>query len=122
MVHNTSIRTRRHVGFMMIVTLMIVSIAPGAAFAGVVGTGSVIAEQTSSMNRNALIEQLDREEVRAQLEVMGVDASEAVERVAAMTDSEVNALAAGLGNFPAGADVGLGAAILIILLVVLIIR
>lgn len=122
MVHNTSIRARRHVGFMMIATLIFVSIAPGVTVAGVVGTGSVIAEQTSSTNRNALIEQLSRNEVRAQLEVMGVDASEAVERVAAMTDSEVNALAAGLGNFPAGADVGLGAAILIILIVVLIMR
>lgn len=39
-----------------------------------------------------------------------------------MTDAEVSELAAGLGNFPAGADVSVGVAILIILVVILMLR
>lgn len=120
MIHNTS--TRRHVGFLMIATLLFVTVAPGSAFAGMVSTDKAITEETAVMNRDALVEELSRDDVRIQLEQMGVNADKAVERVAAMTDAEVRALSAGAGDIPAGANVGVGVTILIVILVVLILR
>ena len=120
MKHTTS--TRRPVGLIMIVTLLFATLAPGGAFAGIVGTGNAIAEQTSTLSRTALVEELNRDEVRVQLQAMGVNPDEAVERVAAMTDSEITTLAAGIGNLPAGSDVSLGVALLIILVVFLLVR
>lgn len=118
----TNQSTRRNVGFIMIAAMLFVTVAPGSAFAGIVGTGAVIAEETATANRDVLLEKLGRDDVRVQLEQMGVDPDEAVERVAAMTDQEVGALSAGLGDHPAGEGVGVGAAILIVLIVILILR
>lgn len=120
MTNNTS--NRRHISVLMIATLLFATLAPTSAMAGIVGTGSAINEQSSLMNRDALIEQLGRDDVRMQLEQMGVNADEAVERVAAMTDSDVIMLSNGLAEMPAGAGVGVVAAVLIVVLVVLLLR
>lgn len=115
--------TRRyHIVLMMMATLLMVTIAPVNAFAGIVGTGSVMADENDAMNRATLIESLGRDDVRTQLESMGVSAEEALERVAAMTDAEVQELMDGLGDVPAGAGVGVVAAVLIVVLVVLLLR
>ena len=107
---------------LMIATLLFATLAPTNVAADIVGTDSAIAEQTNLMNRDALIEELNREDVRDQLERMGVNADEAVDRVAAMTDSEVAMLTAGLAEAPAGAGVGIVAAVLIVILVVILLR
>ncbi len=120
MIYNAA--RRYQIGLMMMATLLMATITPGYAFAGVVGTGSVIADESDALSRDALIESIGRDDVRAQLQSMGVSAEEAIERVAAMTDAEVRALAAGIEDLPAGADVGVGVAILIVLLVVLFLR
>lgn len=114
--------TQRRVGLVLITALLFTTVAPGSAFAGIVGTGSAIAEHSSMMNRDALIEELNRADVRDQLEHMGVSADEAIERVAAMTDAEVLALADGINDLPAGADVGVGLAILVVLILILVMR
>lgn len=121
MIHNNS--TRRPVGFLMIMTLLFVTLSPAGAAAGIVGTSTVIAEESAMMDRDVLIEQLNRENVRGQLEQMGVNVGDAVERVAAMTDSEVRELAAGLEAYPAGGDVGVGlGVILLVILIILLLR
>lgn len=122
MTHNTP--TRRHVGVLMIATLLFVTLSPVSVSADVVGTGTVIAENAAMMDRESLLEELDREDVRGQLASMGVNPDDAVERVAAMTDAEVRELTAGLETLPAGADtgVGLGVTILLIILIILILR
>lgn len=117
-----NISSRRYLSFLMITALLFISLVPVNAFAGIVGTGHVIAEQTSLLDREALIEQINRDDVRAQLEQMGVSADEAVERVASMTDTEVTQLTAGFDATPAGAGVGVVGVVLIVLLVVLLLR
>ena len=107
---------RRSLGIFMIAALLLVTLAPGTAFAGIVGTGEVIAEEASMMDRDNLLVQLDRDDVRAQLERMGVSADKTAERVAAMSDAEVRELTAGLANQPAGAG-----AVLIVVIVILIV-
>lgn len=121
--HNKS--TRRPVGLLMIMTLLFVTLSPVRVFADIVGTSTVIAEEVAmmDMDRDVLLEQLHRENVRGQLEQMGVNVDDAVERVAAMTDSEVRQLTAGLGAYPAGGDVGVGlGVILLVILIILLLR
>lgn len=90
---------------------------PGAAHAGMIGT----AELLDAEARNAKVEQvqefLGRDAVRAQLEALGVDAGQAAERVAALTDAELEQLSQRLDDLPAGA----GAAELVILVLLVLI-
>ena len=51
-----------------------------------------------------MLEFLGRAEVANQLQSLGLDATSAKERVAAMTDSEVQMLAGKINSMPAGAD------------------
>ncbi|OGA20858.1 MAG: hypothetical protein A3I01_12265 [Betaproteobacteria bacterium RIFCSPLOWO2_02_FULL_65_24] len=61
---------------------------------------------------------LDRAEVRAQLQSLGVDADSAVSRVDALTDDEAKDLAARIDQMPAGGNVlGVVLAVFIILLI-----
>jgi hypothetical protein len=83
-----------------------------------VTTPQVIQAEQTRVDRADLLAALEREDVRSQLEAMGVDASMAAERVAAMTDAEVAELNERLGDLPAGAD-ALGVILLILLVFII---
>ena len=85
--------------------------------AAMVGTPQVIQSEQSRIDRAELLAALDREDVRSQLEAMGVDSAMAAERVAAMTDAEVAELNARIAELPAGGD-ALGVIVLILLVFV----
>lgn len=120
MIRDASIR--RPISFFMIVTLLCVTLSPVSAFADIAGTSNVIAEASATTDRTNLLEQLNREDVRDQLARMGVNAQDAIERVAAMTDTEVAALTEGLSAYPAGGDGGIVVVVLLVILVVLLMR
>lgn len=84
--------------------------APLPALAGIVGTDTVVA----GAERGRLASLLERSDVRARLESLGVDATDAKARVAALSDAEAAQLAAQMDELPAGGDL-LGAAVLIFL-------
>jgi len=86
--------------------------------AAMVTTPQVIQAEQTRVDRADLLAALEREDVRSQLEAMGVDASMAAERVAAMTDAEVAELNERLGDLPAGAD-ALGVILLILLVFII---
>jgi hypothetical protein len=73
------------------------------AQAGMIGTEQV-ASAASQADRNTVLQFLGRAEVTSQLQSMGVDAATVKERVAAMTDQEVQSLAGKIQSMPAGAD------------------
>ena len=73
------------------------------AQAGMIGTEQV-ASAASQADRNTVLQFLGRSEVVSQLQSMGVDAARAKDRVAAMTDQEVQQLAGKIQSMPAGAD------------------
>lgn len=76
----------------------------GAAQAGIVDTGSMV--QTDRDANLALIQtQLDRSDVRAEMQKMGVDRNSIDQRIATLSDNEVHALAKGMDNAPAGSGV-----------------
>jgi hypothetical protein len=86
----------------MLVVLMIWS-PMQLAQAGMIGTDQV-ASVASQADRNTVLQFLSRAEVTSQLQSLGVDASTVKDRVAAMTDQEVQSLAGKIQSMPAGAD------------------
>jgi hypothetical protein len=73
------------------------------AQAGMIGTEQV-AGAASQADRNTVLQFLGRSEVTSQLQSMGVDPATAKDRVAAMTDQEVQQVAGKIQSMPAGAD------------------
>ena len=89
-----------------------------SARAGVIGTELYI----ESLDREAALTRVEavlaREEVKAELERLGVDAKLTSERVAALTDEELRTLATNLENLPAGGSLlGTIGVVFIVLLV-----
>lgn len=89
-----------------------------AAQAAIVGTDAVVSAQRADQERARLHELLDRETVQQQLLAAGVDPQQAKARVDALSDSEVQTLAAKIDELPAGGD-ALG--VLVFVFVVLLI-
>jgi hypothetical protein len=73
------------------------------AQAGMIGTDQV-ASTSSQADRDAVLSFVTRADVTGQLQVLGLDAATAKDRVAAMTDTEVSYLAGQINSLPAGAD------------------
>ena len=85
------------------------------ATAGMIGTDQVVAPSPQA-DRSTVISFLNRSDVQSQLQSMGIDPATAKNRVAAMTDTEVNQLAGRIHAMPAGADISWGGVLLLILI------
>jgi hypothetical protein len=108
---------RRFVSLVVIVSLLGMGL-PQPAQAGMLPTDSGLASPV----KERVLGFLERSDVRAQLESMGVKPADAKARVASLTDDEAAQLASKIDNLPAGGD-GVGAligALLIIFIVLLI--
>lgn len=86
--------------------------------AAMIGTDSQLQHEQSRYDRQQLLQLLDREEMQQQLQALGVDQNAAKERVAQMTDSEIQQLNAQLAEMPAGGD---AVGIIVLFLVIFII-
>jgi hypothetical protein len=89
-----------------------------AAHAGVISTQQYL----TAVDRDAALARIDavlaREEVRNRLEQYGVDPVAANERIAALTDQELEQLATDLENLPAGGNLlGVVGIVFIVLLI-----
>ena len=73
------------------------------ANAGMIGADQAAAAGAAQTDRSTLLSFLSRAETAAQLQAQGIDPAMARERVAAMTDQEVQALAQDIHTAPAGA-------------------
>jgi hypothetical protein len=88
-----------------------------AASAAIVQTSDIVATDRAA-DLGAIRARLDRAEVRAQMEKMGVDASAVDQRIAALSDQELHQLAVDMRNAPAGGDaLALIGAVFVILLI-----
>lgn len=106
-------RMARSVCGVLIMSVMMLS-TQAPAVAGMVGTGEVIAQQQQTLDRGQLLGTLAQEDVRAQLVALGVDPEQAAARVAALSDEELQLLAAQMDEMPAGGSV-LGVAVFLFL-------
>jgi len=73
------------------------------AQAGMIGTDQLVST-ASQADRNTVLQFFGRADVASQLQALGLDAASARDRVAAMTDQEVQSLAGRINSVPAGAD------------------
>ena len=82
------------------------------ANAAMIGTGQVTAS-AAQQDRARVLGMLERSEVAAQLQAAGVDAAQAKDRIQAMSDEEVGALAQHIDTLPAGGLHGAGSILVI---------
>jgi len=84
------------------------------AQAGMIGTEQV-ASTAHHGDRTTLLNMLSRVEVASQLQSLGIDPAQARDRVQAMSDQEISALANRLESLPAGASNSSGVILVIII-------
>jgi hypothetical protein len=79
---------------------------PFSIQASLIGTDQVAAGAQDQSNRDKVINFVQRGDVAKQLESFGVSPANAADRVNAMTQEEINMLAADIDSMPAGAGSG----------------
>ena len=94
---------RRLVASLLCVDVLNLS-SPLVAQASVIGTLQAVEAQNRAADLATVNSALAREQVRAQLGAMGVDATQIESRLGALTDAELRALAGQLETLPAGGD------------------
>jgi hypothetical protein len=116
------IHGRRSVAIWMAVVMFAVSGPLTAAHAAMVTTDQAIEGQAIASDRERVMQFMTREDVRKQMEVLGVDPDEAIQRAAGLSDSEVQEIAGRMDMLPAGKGaigVIIGAAVLIFLVLLI---
>jgi hypothetical protein len=78
-------------------------VLPFSVNARMIGTDQATASTQDLANRDKVRDFASRESVSEQLQAMGVSSSTANERIAAMTQEEINTLAGKIDMLPAGA-------------------
>lgn len=104
---------------LMAMVMVVVSLPIGYAQAGMVTTDQVLEAAELEQTREDIIEFLAREDVRQQLEALGVDPDEALARAENMTDAEVMQIAGQLEQLPAGQD-ALGTVLGVVIVIFLV--
>lgn len=115
-------RYSRFIALPLVALMMAVSMPLGVAKAALVGTEQVVDPSQADTNRQRVAAFIARDDVRAELRKMGVDAAEAERRVAVMSDIEIQRIATKIEASPAGqsavgAVIGAIVTIFIILLI-----
>ena len=90
-------------------------VLPWQAQAGLVGTDNAVSAAQARAARTTVAGFIDRGEVVAQLQALGLTAQDAKARVVALTDAEAAAIADRAGSLPAGANGG-GIGILLVII------
>ena len=102
--------------------VLIVSLPVNLAQGAMVTTDQVLADSQTESDRARVLDFLAREDVRQQIEALGVDPDEASRRVESLSDIEIVKIVDQMDREPAGQSVLviLGATILIIFLIFII--
>ena len=115
-------RLRHFIVAPLIAAMTFLSMPLGVAQAGLIGSEAIVAAETNAANRQAVDTFLQRQDVRDQLQTLGVNPSEAESRVAALSDAEIAQIAGSLPTDPAGESaVGVLIGAVIIIAIVLLI-
>ena len=76
------------------------------ATAGMIGTEQVVSASSAQADRALVTSFLNRSDVAQQLQSLGLSSKAAQERVASLSDQEVQQIAGKIQSLPAGADAG----------------
>ncbi len=116
---------RRLVSFLaapLAVVFFVTSSGLTSAHAGLVTTEEATQQLDTSLDRDALLSLIEREDVRQELIAHGVDPEEATARIAALSDDELSQIMHKIDTMPAGeSTVGVivGAALIVFLVLLL---
>lgn len=94
---------------------------PQLAHAGIISTQEVAGKSQAEQDRAKLQAFLDRANVKQRLEALGVASVFAKQRVAALSDAEVHALAERINSVPAGGNLSNSDLIVILLIAILVV-
>ena len=116
-------RLSKPIALMLAAALFVTSLPIGVARAGLVTTEQVVEQRSAASDRERLTAILLRDDVRQQMEALGVDRDEALARLAGLSDQEVQQIAGRIDQLPAGQNVLVGvlviAGVVFIVLVVM---
>lgn len=115
-------RVAKPVSILMTICMLLLSLPQKAAFAGMIGTETVLDATRGQEARDYLNRILAREDVQASLVAQGIDPLEAKARVDSLSDAEVVSLADQIEELPAGGStLGIIVGTLLIVFIVLLI-
>jgi hypothetical protein len=97
--------TKKSMAIALSAQLVLATQAVTMAQAEMLGTDAAISKYTALNNRSVLMDELQREDVRAEMIAMGVDPAEAEARLAALSDAEISTILTQMENDSAGADI-----------------
>jgi hypothetical protein len=103
-----SIHRSKGIALAVAAALVVTSFPIGAARAGLVTTEQVVEERTAASDRERLVAVLLRDDVRQQMEALGVDRDEAIARLGSLSDQEIQQIAGRIDDLPAGQSVLVG--------------
>lgn len=115
-------RVCRPVSLILAMVIIMLSGPYQYTMAAMVQTESVVSMAQGNDAREYVNSVLAREEVQAAFTEQGIDPLEAQERVNSLSDAELVSLADKMANMPAGGDIGIVSALLIVFLVIVILK
>ena len=102
----------------LLVSLAMLNTYSLPAYSAVVTTEQLIQQQLESMDRDEIVSLLDRSDVQQQLIDRGVDPEYAKQRIAALSDAQVEQIRSEIDQLPAGSGVvGILIAVLLVLVI-----
>ena len=119
---NTIRRAAKPVSLFLTIFMLLMSVPYQSALASMIGTETMIDIARGQEAREHVNTMLVREDVQTTLIAHGIDPREAKARVDSLSDAEVVRLVDQIEQLPAGGDIGIISALIIILLLVLILR
>ncbi len=112
----------RPVSLLLVFSFLMLNFSVQTAQARMIDTSTVISTQEDAADRERVVTFLEREDVKQVMLQHGVEAVEAQQRVASLSDSEIEQLLSQIDRLPAGGDavssiVGAAVFIFIVLLI-----
>jgi hypothetical protein len=101
-------RLSKPIALALAAALFVTSLPIGAARAGLVTTDQLVEQRTAASDRERLAAILLRDDVRQQIEALGVDRNEATARLASLSDQEIQQIAGRIDELPAGQNILVG--------------
>ncbi len=105
----------------MVAVMLVLSMPLGVAQAGMVTTDRVIDQVAAQDDRARVLDFLARDDVRRQIESLGIDPDEAAARAAGLSDIEIAQIAGQLDELPAGQGFGEFVALILVIFLVLLV-
>ncbi|MDI9243957.1 PA2779 family protein [Marinobacter sp. CHS3-4] len=108
----------RQISFFVVMAVALATTWSAPAVSAVVGTGDVLTEQRAEVDRQSLMNMLERKDVQQTLSTMGVEKSEVESRIQSLTPSELADFNDQLADAPVGQDV-VGVVVLFLLVFII---